>query len=217
MRRILSVTIGMLIFLFITNFSYAQDNNIYVSLGIGFSIPQTQTDQVSETAEFNNGLVTKGSLGYTFTGSSPVVLRSELEISYRRYEGDRLGDTPSGPYHGADGNLTYLTGMVNGLLDFKTGTKVTPFVGIGIGWSRVAYNSVKAKDGTSATVDDTDNVFAYQGMAGLAYDITESWKIDLEYRYFHTQDTTLKNDSGVGVNFDCNSNHSVIVGVRYLF
>ncbi len=217
MRRILSVTVGTLIFLFIANFSYAQDNNIYVSLGIGFSIPQTQTDQVSETVEFNNGLVTKGSLGYTFTGSSPVVLRSELEISYRRYEADRLGDTPSGPYHGADGNLTYLTGMVNGLLDFKTGTRVTPFVGIGIGMSRVSYNSVKSKDGISATVDDTDNVFAYQGMAGLAYDITESWKIDLEYRYFHTRDTALKNDGGVDVNFDCNSNHSVIVGVRYLF
>jgi OOP family OmpA-OmpF porin len=217
MRRTLSVAVGILIILFITNFSYAQDKNIYVSLGIGFSIPQTQTDQFSETAEFNSGLVTKGSLGYTFTGSSPVVLRSELEISYRRYEADRLGDTPFGPYHGADGNLTYLTGMVNGLLDFKTGTRVTPFVGIGIGMSRVSYNSVKSKDGILATIDDTDNVFAYQGMAGLAYDITESWKIDLEYRYFHTQDTTLKNDSGVDGNLDCNSNHSVIVGVRYLF
>lgn len=217
MRRILSVTIGILIFLFNTNFSYAQDRNVYVSLGIGFSIPQTQTDQVNETSEFNNGLVTKGSLGYTFTGSSPLVLRSELEISYRRYEADRYGETPYGPYHGNDGNLTYLTGMVNGLLDFKTGTRWTPFVGIGIGMSRVSYNSVKAKDGTSATIDDSNNVFAYQGMVGLAYDIAESWKIDLEYRYFHTRDTTFKNDSGNDVDFDCNSNHSAILGVRYLF
>lgn len=217
MRRALSAAMGILIILFTANFSHAQETNVYVSLGIGFSIPQTQTDQVNETAEFNNGFVTKGSLGYTFKGSSPVVLRSELEISYRRYGGDRLGDTPFGPYHGSDGNLTYLTGMVNGLLDFKTGTRLTPFVGIGIGWSRVAYNSVKAKDGTSAIVDDTDNVFAYQGMVGLAYDITESWKIDLEYRYFHTRNTTFKNDSGVDVDFDCNSNHSIIAGVRYLF
>jgi len=217
MRRILSVTVGTLIFLFIANFSYAQDKGYYVSLGLGYSIPQTQTDPVSETVEFNGGFVTKGSLGYSFTGSPPFVWRSELEISYRRYEADRIGESPSGPYHEGDGNLTYLTGMVNGLLDFKTGTKVTPFVGIGIGYSRVSYNSIKSKDGVSATFDDSDNVFAYQGMAGLAYDITESWKMDLEYRYFHTRDTSFTNNSGVEVSFDCNSNHSIIMGVRYLF
>jgi OOP family OmpA-OmpF porin len=217
MKRTIAVAMGILIILFITNLSHAQEKSFYVSLGVGFSIPQTQTDQVSETSEFNNGLFTKGSFGYILRGSSPIALRSELELSYRRYEADRFGETPYGPYHGTEGNLTYLTGMVNGLIDFKTGTKLTPYLGIGIGMSRVSYNSVKTKDGTTATIDNSDNVFAYQGMIGLAYEMSESWKIDLEYRYFHTRDTTYRDASGTDISFDSNSNHSVIAGVRYLF
>jgi len=217
MKRTIAVATAILIVLFITNLSHAQEKNFYVSLGIGFSIPQTQTDEASETSEFNSGLFTKGSFGYILRGSSPIVLRSELEISYRRYEADRFGEAPNGPYHGTEGNLTYLTGMVNGIMDINTGTKWTPFLGIGIGMSRVSYNSVKTKDGTTATIDTSDNVFAYQGMLGLAYEISESWKIDLEYRYFHTRDTTFRDASGTDISFDCNSNHSVIAGVRYLF
>ncbi len=217
MRKVFLASIGILFSLFICGVTYAQEKDIssYVSLGIGYSIPNDQTDNTNQQYEFENGIVTKGSVGCVFKTSSLINFRSELEISYRRYEADNTHE--DGIRNELDGNITYLTGMINGLLDFKTGTKWSPFAGVGIGLSKVSWNSIKFKDGTSSTVDDSDKVFAYQGIVGLAYDVAESWKIDLEYRYFHANDVTLKADNGVKASLDSNTNHSVIIGARYLF
>ncbi len=217
MRKIFLASIGILFTLFIYDVTYAQEKDIssYVSLGIGYSIPNTQTDNDNDQFEFKKGIVTKGSVGYVFKTSSLINFRSELEISYRRYEADNSPE--GGISHELDGNITYLTGMINGLLDFKTGTKWSPFAGVGIGLSQVSWNSIKFKDGTTSPVDDSDNVFAYQGIVGLAYDVAESWKIDLEYRYFHANDTTLTGDNGAKASLNSNTNHSVIIGTRYSF
>lgn len=73
-------------------------------------------------------------------------------------------------------------------------------------------------DGT-VVVDDKDDVYAYQLMAGAAFNLTESWSLTGEYRYFDTiskAELTLSN----GIDFIESSDisaHEVRFGIRYWF
>lgn len=74
--------------------------------------------------------------------------------------------------------------MLNGYVDFDTGTKLTPYVGAGLG--TVTYNLGGTGIGRSDI--DSENAFndsdvGYQGMAGLSYDLADNWSLSAEYRY----------------------------------
>lgn len=43
---------------------------------------------------------------------------------------------------------------------------------------------------------DTDTQFAYQGIAGLAYELDRHWSVGLEYRFFGTQDPSFIDHPG---------------------
>ena len=190
------------------------DTGFYGSLGIGYSIPDKQKDQFNEEIVFKNGVLVKGAMGYAWQIVPVIQVRAELELAYRTYSADKSN------YNGnsvvLEGDSSYLSGMANGILDFKTGTKFTPYIGIGLGASRVSWNTVK-QPGASTYIDDSDTVFAYQGIVGLAYDIKPELKIELEYRYFHAKDVSVRNSTGVQASIDGNTNHSFLIGVRYFF
>ncbi len=192
-----------------------KDQGLYLSIGAGYSLPGTQTDQNGASWEFNNGPVAKGALGYSFKASPGMNLRTEFELSYRKYEGDSHKSSSS-TVRELGGNISYLSGMVNGLCDFKTGTGFTPYIGLGLGLSQVTWSDVKMA-GYSYGLDDSDKVFAYQAMGGVGYALTDSLTLDLEYRYFHAQDISVRDSDGKIGTLDNNTNHSFLIGLRYLF
>lgn len=74
--------------------------------------------------------------------------------------------------------------MFNGYVDFDTGTKLTPYVGAGLG--TVTYNLGGSGLGNADL--DSENAFndsdvGYQGMAGLSYVLPNNWSLSAEYRY----------------------------------
>lgn len=216
MKKALAVCLSIL---FVSCFALGanaaeKDQGLYLSIGAGYSLPGKSSNQFNESVEFSNGPIVKGALGYSFKASPSVNLRTEFELSYRKYSADtyKWGSTTSS----MEGDVSHLSGMVNGLCDFKTGTGFTPFFGIGFGVSNVAWSDVKV-NGSSVTTDDSANVFAYQLMAGVGYGLTDSLILDLECRYFHAQDVTLKNNQGTEFAMDNNTNHSFLIGLRYLF
>ncbi len=89
--------------------------------------------------------------------------------------------------------------MVNGYIDLGTLAGFTPYVGAGVGATRVSWSSVNAigscVDGTSgcggtASVSarypgDSDWRLTYALMAGVAYEVAPNIKIDLGYRFSH--------------------------------
>ncbi len=192
-----------------------KDQGLYLSIGAGYSLPGTQNDQYGGSWEFNNGQIAKGALGYLFNVSSGMNLRTEFELSYRKYAGDSHKSS-NGTVKDLSGNISYLSGMVNGLCDFKTGTGFTPFIGIGLGMSNVTWSDVKIA-GYFYGLDDSDNVFAYQIIGGMGYALTDSVTLDLEYRYFHAQDVSIRDSDGTIGTLDNNTNHSFLIGLRYLF
>ena len=85
-----------------------------------------------------------------------------------------------------------MTVLAKGIYNFDLGTKITPFVGAGIGASRVDYSF---NDGIkSKSFDDLKKVkLAYMGTAGLAVDLNETVKLGAAYSYRATAD--IKGDN----------------------
>ena len=106
--------------------------------------------------------------------------------------------------------------MVNAIYDFENSSNYIPYIGVGIGAARAEFT-----DYSSAVnpfiLDDEANAFAYQAMAGFAYEFDEDWSLTVDYKYFATDKmdiTTTMNSNDTDVD---NENHSVNFGVRYTF
>lgn len=96
--------------------------------------------------------------------------------------------------------------MVNLFYDIPLSNKLAPYIGAGIG---DAY----------LTNSGGSNAFAYQGMAGLNYKLTESGTVFGGYRYFATSKFNLtENVAGTVITekADVKAN-SIDVGYRYSF
>ncbi|HYD29682.1 MAG TPA: outer membrane beta-barrel protein, partial [Azospirillaceae bacterium] len=155
--------------------------------------------------EFETGFAGALSAGYKFGFG----LRPELELSYRR---NRMDDV-SGAQTLVDGDSRSLSLLANLVYDINTGTAFTPYIGAGAGFSRVWYDNLLTSAGNS--VDDSDTVFAYQGIAGVAYSVMPNLDLTLDYRYFATKDPDFTSNLG---GFDSEyKNHTVLAGLRYFF
>ena len=102
--------------------------------------------------------------------------------------------------------------MANAYYDLKLGA-FKPFVGVGIGGARVNddHEVFAGGLGTKLDVDETRTAFAYQGRAGIAYELSELWDLTAGYRYLHIDGG--HRDTAVGrVNLGKQDNHSFELG-----
>jgi opacity protein-like surface antigen len=136
--------------------------------------------------ENDSGISTKdGWLAGIAAGGKTDWARAELEATYRKNE-----------ISGGTADSVALMG--NGYWDIETGTRVTPYLGAGIGTAYVDIDTAGGGNGWE---------FAYQGMAGANVVLNPQWTVGAEYRYFAT--TEVK-----GVDYD---NHAVIGSLRYSY
>ncbi len=180
--------------------------------------PGDYSPPVDATAKADRGIGFSGAMGYRFADG----LRLEGELSYRNYDFDTInvrepgglaavaGLTPQAlaslsaaqregvlnQLRGTkelEGDVGSLTLMANLFYDIDLGMDFEPYVGGGVGLSRV---SVTGSVAGRKTVDDDDIVMAYQFGAGLGYKVGGSddrpVTISLDYRYFATADPTFK-------------------------
>ncbi len=131
-------------------------------------------------------------------------MRMEVEFMRLQNDLDRLSyDNVYGNF--TEGDLTTKSFMLNGYYDIATGSPWTPFVGVGIGWSKLDL------DTPAFPISDNDDVFTYQFIGGVAYAFNEQWSVDAEYRFVGTGDATIS-----GADYDFNSNN-LMLGLRYSF
>ena len=155
----------------------AQDTTgFYVSGAAGGAFP---------TDDFDNDGVYKVSLGWQFH----PMMRAEIEGGYRNLDTDGAGS----------GDADVWTAMFNGIFDIKNDTMFTPYIGVGIGY---AYENLDAN--AAAGGNNNESAFAYQGIAGVSFNIDNNWAVTAQYNYI---DTT---------NFDYSA-HEVTGGLRYTF
>ncbi|MCG8692950.1 MAG: outer membrane beta-barrel protein [Minwuiales bacterium] len=157
--------------------------------------------------EFKTGFVIDGAVGYAHSSG----FRGELALGYRENDFDELSGTFAGaPFDiGVDGDLLAVSFMGNVYYDISLGSEgsavanLVPFVGVGIG---TAYLEVDGELG-----DGDDTVFAYQGMAGLAYRVTPNVSLTATYTYFATTDPEF---GDTDAEYET---HNITAGFRYNF
>lgn len=213
-----------------THGAFAQDGIYIAGLGglnfasdadFSFEGP-TLTNGFGGEVDYDPGFHIGAAAGYALDlegdPAEGLGLRPEIEISYRHSGIDSLFDDTFGTFTDVDGRLTNLSGMANLWLDYKL-RELTPYVGFGVGVSRVKFADVSITN--VDIIDDSDVQFAYQLGAGIAYSLNSTIDLTAGYRFFATLEPSFEAANAFAPvetveNVD-NYSHSVLLGVRYNF
>ena len=208
----------------------------YDSASGDYSSSRFDSDRFS--GDFSGGL----GVGYQFND----LLRADLTGDY--FSGDLNGRTSSASScsGGSAGtgcstkihsSFKAASLMANGYVDLGTLAGFTPYVGAGLGATRVSWSSANAigscVDGTSSCggstsvstryPGDSDWRFTYALMAGVAYEVAPNVKLDLGYRFSHVAGGDMLGysaaDSAAGAGGTMGrdgalSRHEIRVGLR---
>ena len=96
---------------------------------------------------------------------------------------------------------------------FGPGGPWKPYLGAGIGYAKASLDI--STSGTKI-MDDSDNVFAYQAMAGVGYMVSASTTIYGGHKYFATENPYFTDVLGIESESEVSS-HNIEVGVRFGF
>ncbi|MFI4976296.1 MAG: outer membrane protein [Caulobacterales bacterium] len=156
------------------------------------------------------GFGASAAAGYSFANG----FRVEAEAPLRT---NAIGSVTAGSAsESVSGSITSVALMANLLYDIN-GLRVgrlTPYVGGGVGAAHVTADGLRANNAVLLT--GASDRFAYQGIVGVSGDVTRSWSVDLDYRYFATADPKFKTASGDSVSARYET-QSVMLGGTYHF
>jgi opacity protein-like surface antigen len=196
-----------------------------------------------------SGWYLRGDVGYRWNGGGPSSSNVTSERYTTSFDGtvgfgykyqwfradliyDRSGPTRVSATTTAATNQPQLTAKIssqtvlaNGYIDFGTWAGFTPYVGAGVGIARLkSVDYVDTTDSPSNNVSGvtgqgTQQNFAWAAMAGVAYQITPSWVLDIGFRHLELGDVPSSNGAGVQTNaavFKSQSTNEARIGIRYL-
>lgn len=185
----------------------------YGRADVGMSIDGQLDGEVADgndTATFNpdleDGWLGDVGIGYGFANG----FRIEGELSYRNnsfdpsFVADPIDEDVSGSVNtwGLMANLFY---------DFNRGGRIQPYLGVGAGAARPRVKI----DGASRA---SETVFAYQGLAGVGFALTDRTTLDVGYRYFVAPEVDISDAWGPGFTSEVDYEHqAVTVGLRWQF
>ncbi len=178
-------------------------------IGGSFNDDYTMTD--SNAAKFilediDDKFVFGGGIGYNLMRG----FRVDFTLDYRG-DTDVFAQLDSGtvPTNQFTGELSSLVGLANFYYDLDMGHRITPYVGVGIGFASLSM------DGEDS--DDSDTNFAWALMAGVDIDLRANWKLDIGYRYLNMGDGKFDDSKIPGRQFEVEDleAHEIRVGLRY--
>lgn len=171
------------------------ENPFYVGIFGGYVIPDDLKVENGGRVdlELDNSWAAGAKLGYIF----PMKwLAAELEYTHL---GDQDFDKFSGDYSANNA-------MLNLILRYPEG-RFHPYIGAGAGWS---WGSIDASHPVLGSIDESDNAFGWQLLAGINMQITENFSADLAYKYFQSKYEIEDVDATA-------RDHIVMFGLNYHF
>lgn len=112
--------------------------------------------------------------------------------------------------------------LINAYYDFDTHTALTPYIGMGMGFSRLK-GSITWEEYPEDNGSLSHTNFAWQIGAGMAYNINEHVALDLGYRYMDYGHFSKSESERYGWGVDYESDkleskaHEIMLGLRYTF
>ena len=170
--------------------------NPYVAVKGGYSILNKK-----DSVKYKNGFVGAVEFGVAYDA-----WRLGLEVAYRQNKINE--DKTTNERFNGKNKINALSGMINAYYDYALTDECSLYLGLGLGAAKVAIND-KAAD----MEDISKTVFAWQVMAGVAYDINENWTVEAGYRLFNTSKVKVAN----GVKAKMPFASSLELGLRYNF
>jgi len=134
--------------------------------------------------EFDPGVQFGAGAGFFFTDWLAV----EGQLGFVTGYIDRISGI--GPADVNDSSMTQVPFLINLILQYPTRTGLVPYIGGGGGVSYSSLDMDEVTDYATYYVDgsDSDAVAAYQGFAGLRYQLANDIELGVVYRYLATDD-----------------------------
>ncbi|MCP4474993.1 MAG: P44/Msp2 family outer membrane protein [Gammaproteobacteria bacterium] len=197
-----------------TGGSSADQQGVYIEASGGANYLQ---NQLADSLEYDWGWNAGGAIGYKM---GPW--RAAFAFGYLDNNLDKLDSntTLGNPDLNAKDDSEVWTFMGNGYYDIHMdGWPIVPYVGIGLGAinikTRISNSTLSTTIPPFPTGSETETVFAYQGILGIAYPIN-NFRIFAEYRNLNSLSYELVDRSGSKIE-DYYHNNLLNVGVSYLF
>ncbi|NQV80258.1 MAG: OmpA family protein, partial [Alphaproteobacteria bacterium] len=207
MHRIGMTLAGALLFA-ATGAAAAEPGRGYVSAAAGLA---ALADLGADSATFQARIDTENTVAGVLAVGRHFgdIVRGELELSYTKHDADEVSGAP------AIGEVTGLGFGGNLLADFNLPTlKITPYVGLGVGFIRADLNAISPVGGS--VLDGSSTVPYVQALAGASYPLSDRLSLfgDLRIRGSERIDLTTSAGAAVSPNF---SDRRVMVGLRWRF
>lgn len=207
-----------------------RDSGLYAAFSGLLVVPQDSelsgpAEDSTLTLEFstNTGFGVLAAAGYRL----PSGLRAELELGYRGFDFDKVSrvaietEDASGSSDvniPISGDFRTISFMANGIYSL-TLSGFRPYAGLGVGLASTTlkidpftFKDLDDADAAYAGGEETKTVLAYQGMAGIGYQLSDRSEAWLGYRYFGTGNL----DFGEGVEATY-ATHNFEIGLLYRF
>lgn len=189
--------------------------NCYFSFGAGYSfndVPEGNYNGPTSGEKIDDSYLLETGIGCGMNG-----FRGELQFTYR---GER-DITVVPPVDDIFTELRTYSLMVNLFYDFGNYGGFVPYIGAGMGFGYHVLSDLYDDINTLVPqAGDEDLVFAWSLMAGVGYQVSDVFVIDVGYRYIDMGSVSSERaDSAFFVNpflnLDDLSSHELRVGMRY--
>lgn len=181
--------------------SPARAQTYYVALGTGAAQTHDGDLEVAGTAPATTTYRAGVEMSLAFGFASHDGWRIELELWGFDSDVDSVGGVPAG------GEIATRSATANLFYGIDTGTRVTPFLGGGVGLARLSVSGVPTAGGV---VYDEDLVVAGQAAAGIDVALSELTTLSLDYRFLATGEAKLRDSVGAGVRTDLRSSRAMV-------
>jgi len=204
------------------------DNVLYDAVGVA------SVDNISK--DFDGGPTFGVGVGYKFNNW----FRADLTGEYRSktdFSGLDIITIPADPFpvvpNYYDAKKSEWLILANGYLDVGTWHGITPFVGAGVGaanieisgFTDIGIGSISGGPAVAYGGDHDEWNFAWAVHAGLGFEVTEAFTVELAYRYLDLGDARsgdlIASDGTNTIDnpmiFEDITSHDVKLGVRYTF
>jgi OOP family OmpA-OmpF porin len=112
------------------------------------------------------------------------LVRAEFEAGYKRASLDEVSFLNTGVASDSGGHVRVYSAMANALVDIGDENGLSGYFGAGVGLANARYKLHFNDANNVGNGSDSDRSFAYQGIAGIRYAISDNIDLGLKYRYF---------------------------------